>query len=109
MENRVNIGELDTKMTLKSVTQTIGTRGEVMETVGTSYNVWAKIERNIDEMITDQNLEARQMLSATTYKIPALTTRWKAEVGAKTYEITSIDPISRISPLNVLTLRAIDG
>jgi hypothetical protein len=29
-------------------------------------------------------------------------------VEGVTYEITAIDPISRISPLNVLTLSAID-
>ena len=41
-------------------------------------------------------------------KVKGLTTRWRVVVEERSYEITGIDPISRVSPLCHLTLHAVD-
>lgn len=108
MENRVNIGELDTLVTVQSVVITTGQQGNKKMSFSTHSTVWAKVERNINEMVGNGNLEEGNTIELTAYKIPGLTVRWRVIVEGVTYEITAIDPISRVSPLNILTLSAID-
>lgn len=108
MENRVNIGELDTLVTVQKAVITTGKQGNKKMSFSTHSKVWAKIERNINEMVSNGNLEEGNSIEMTCYKIAELTTRWRVIVGGIPYEVTAIDPISRVSPLNVLTLRAID-
>jgi hypothetical protein len=45
---------------------------------------------------------------ATVYKVPDLNTRWRVIANGQTFEIRSIDPISRVSPLCQLTLNSLD-
>ena len=66
------------------------------------------MDRNVSESVTNTNLEQGVEVALTIYKVVALTTRWRVVVEGKTYEITGIDPISRISPLCILTLHAVD-
>lgn len=109
MENRINIGELDTLVIVQSVTQTRGARGENQTTFTEYSKVYAKVEKVTSEMVNDENLEAGRSISLTIYKIPALSTRWRIVISGTPYEIRSIDTISRISPLCTLSLAAIEG
>ena len=105
--NRVNPGELDTKITVQAVSQTRGDQGQKSRSFVTYGEVWAKVEPLTDESVSDDNYEAVTSVSVTLYKIPALTTRWRLVIGGVPYEIASIDPISRYSAFNILTARTI--
>jgi len=103
----VNIGELDTLITVQSITQTIGDRGQ-RKVIATKYaDVYAKLDRRVNESVEDGNLESGEVINVTMYKIPTLTTRWQLLIGGIPYEIVSIDPIDRLSALNVITARTI--
>lgn len=107
--NKINPGEFDTKVTLQSVTAGKGSQGQRTVSYADYCTPFAKIERDVDEAISDNNLEAGQTVRLTTYKVAALTTRWRVLIESKPYEIRSIDPIGRISPYFILSLHAIDG
>jgi len=108
MENRINIGELDTLVTLFSPVAGIGTQGEKTFTYKAFRDVFAKIDGNNDEVINYSNLESEQNKVLTVYKVPEMTTRWRVQISGQMYEISSIDPISRVSPLCLLTIHSID-
>ena len=106
---KINPGEFDTKVTMQSVEASRGSQGQ-RTVIYTDYSQpFAKIERDVDESVSDNNLEAGQTIRLTTYKIAELTTRWRVLIEDLPYEIRSIDPIDRISPYFILTLHAIDG
>ena len=107
MENRINIGELDTLVTVMRCTQATGTQGE-KQFVFTRYgDVYAKVDRSVNETIANTNLEEGDYVELTIYKIRELTTRWQIVLRGRSYEITGIDPVSRVSPLCVLSIHAI--
>ena len=108
MENRINFGELDTLVLLRSCVITYGAQGAKKYTFQDYDRVYAKVDRNVSENVTNTNLEQGVDITLTIYKVAALTTRWRVDVEGKTYEITGIDPISRISPLCHLTLHAVE-
>lgn len=108
MENKLNIGEMDTLIQLVPMTQSTGAEGEKVWTAGTPRSVFAKLETSVDETIGDSNLEADRVMVATIYKVPDLNTRWRVTANGQTFEIRSIDPISRVSPLCQLTLNSLD-
>ena len=108
MENRINIGELDTKVLLRSCVITQGAQGAKKYTFQDYAEVFAKVDRNVAETVTNTNLEQGVDLTLTIYKVAALTTRWRVVVEGKAYEITGIDPISRVSPLCHLTLSIVE-
>ena len=97
------------KVALYSMTQTLGDEGQKVWTASEYGDVFARVERVVDETVSDDNLEASAGLTVTIYKVPELTTRWRVVIAGKTYEIGAIDSISRWSPLCTLTLHAIDG
>ncbi len=107
MAGYFNIGEMDTLITVQSVVQTIGDRGQKKVTVTKHADVYAKVDRRTNEVVDDGNLEAGETVEVTMYKIPALTSRWQLVIAGVPYEIVSIDPISRLSNLNVITARTI--
>ena len=108
MENRINIGELDTKVLLRSCVITQGAQGAKKYTFQDYAEVFAKVDRNVAETVTNTNLEQGVDLTLTIYKVAALTTRWRVVLNGKAYEITGIDPISRVSPLCHLTLSIVE-
>lgn len=108
MENRINIGELDTLVLLRSCVITKGPQGAKKYTFQDHSEVFAKVDREVSENVTNTNLEQGQELTLTIYKVRTLTTRWRVVVEGRTYEITGIDPISRVSPFCTLTLHAVD-
>lgn len=109
METRVNIGDLDTLVTIQLREQTVGSQGQRSWTVTESHEVFASVSRNISESVGSDNLEQVNGVSLTLYKFPGLTTRSLVLIDGKPYEVTAIDPISRASLLCTLTLTAIDG
>ena len=108
MENRINFGELDTKVLLRSCEITYGAQGAKKYTFRDYAEVFAKVDRNVSESVTNTNLEQGVDITLTIYKVAALTTRWRVVLDGKAYEITGIDPISRISPLCHLTLNIVE-
>ena len=108
MENRVNIGELDTLVTVRSCVITSGQEGAKQFTYSHFRDVYAKVERNVNETVANTNLEEGDYVQLTIYKIPQLTTRWQIVLEGREYEITGIDPISRVSPVFVLSIHSIN-
>ena len=107
MENKVNIGELDTLVTVQECTITRGTQGQKVTTYTKVGDFFAKVDESIDEGVANDNLEQGQQIRLSLYKIAGLRTSWQVVVAGTTYEIVAVDPISRWSPLCVLTLRTI--
>lgn len=108
MENNINIGELDTLVTLQKGVVTTGAQGNKRLEFSDHSRVWAKVERNINEMVANNNLEEGNVIELTCYKVKDLDRNWRVIVDGLPYEITAIDPVSRVSPLNILSLRGID-
>ena len=108
MENSINIGELDTLVTIQKCVTTQGSQGNKKTEYVEHSRVWAKVERNINEMVNNANLEETNSIELTCYKIPDLSVRWRVVIDGILYNITAINPISRVSPLNILSLEGID-
>ena len=107
--DRVNIGELDTLVTVWSVVIERGDRGQKIYVPTEHSKVFARIEQNSDESVTNTNLESVQSATATIYKIHGLTTRWQLSIREVKYSIEAINPISRISPFCELSIRRIEA
>lgn len=108
MENKINIGELDTLVSLLKGEVTTGAQGNKRFEFSEHSRVWAKVERNINEMVANSNLEEGNVIELTVYKVRDLDRNWRVIVDGLPYEITAISPISRVSPLCVLSLKGID-
>ena len=108
MENNINIGELDTLVTMQKCVISQGAQGNKRLEYSDHSRVWAKVERNINQMVSNANLEEDNSIELTCYKIAELDRNWRVIIDRVPYEITAIDPVGRISPLNILTLRGID-
>lgn len=108
MDQIVNIGELDTLVTIQRCEIVQGAQGNKRMIFSDHSRVWAKVERNINQMVSNSNLEEDNSIELTCYKIPGLDRNWRVLVDDVPYSITAIDLISRISPLNILTLQGID-
>jgi len=108
MDLLANIGDLDTLVTVQKCVITRGPQGDKRLEFVHYSQVWAKVERNVNEMVSNSNLEEDNTIELTCYKIPDLDRNWRVVVDGIPYDVTSIDPISRLSPLNVLTLKGID-
>ena len=108
MQNeRYNPGDLDTRITVLSVTQTRGDQGQKTKAASVYGDVFAQVIPTTDDFVSDDNYEALTTVSVKIYKIPALQTQWRLRIDGVEYEITGIDPISRWSPFCVLTARTI--
>ena len=108
MENKVNLGELDTLVSVCSCVITTGDEGQKQFTYSHFRDVYAKVERNVNETVANTNLEEGDYVQLTIYKIPQLTTRWQIILEGREYEITGIDPISRVSPVCILSIHSVD-
>lgn len=108
MENQVNIGELDTLVSVCSCVITTGDEGQKQFNYSHFLDVYAKVERNVNETVANTNLEEGDYVQLTIYKIPQLATCWRIILDGRDYEITGIDPISRISPVCTLSIHSIN-
>ena len=110
MENgRYNPGELDSRITVLSVTQSRGTQGQKKTTRETYGEVYAKVTPVTDDFVTDDNYEGLTTVTVLMYKIPAMTTRWELVIDGIKHSIIAIDPISRWSPFCNVTARTISA
>lgn len=107
MENLINIGELDTLVTLFAPTAGIGSEGEKYSTYTVHSEVFAKVDRDTTDVLSYENYDGRDNVAVTIYKVSALNTRWQVGIDGKRYEILSIDQVSRVSPLCVVSLQSI--
>lgn len=108
MELGINIGELDTLVTIERCIIARGPQGDKRMEYICHSRVWAKVVCSINEMVANSNLEEDNIIELTCYKISQLDRNWRVVIDGIPYAITAIDPVSRVSPLNVLTLRGID-
>ena len=108
MENRNNIGELDTLVTLYAPTQGRGAEGEKYSTYVEFSQVYAKVDRDVTDQLSFDNYDGRDNVSMTIYKVNGMNTRWQVGISGKRYEILSIDTVSRVSPLCVVSIQSID-
>lgn len=108
MENLINIGELDTLVTLFAPTAGIGGEGEKYSTYTVHSEVFAKVDRTVTDQLAFDNFDGRDAASLVIYKVRGMTTRWQVGIGDKIYEILSIDSISRVSPLCEVSVQSID-
>ena len=108
MEEKFNLGTLDTLVTLYECVISRSAEGAKGYTFVEHSKVYANVDRRVDEQVSIGNLEEGQYINLTLYKIASLTTRWRVKVEGRNYEVTAIDPISRISPLCTLSLHSID-
>lgn len=108
MATWTDIGAMDTLVTIQRAILNTGARGQKDFTFEDFARVYAGINANTDEAINNENLEQGENITLTIYKIPQLTTRWRVLIMGKPYEIISINPISRTSPVCELGLSAID-
>ncbi len=107
MENKFNIGTLDTRIVIQQCVISLNDEGAKQYTFTDYQNVFANIDARANEQVSEGNLEQGEFITATIYKIPALTTRWRVKYDGNLYEITGIDNVSRISPVCVLSLHFI--
>lgn len=109
MADVYQIGEFDTLVGIRYKAITTGNQGQKTYAWTEHSRVWAKVVRSCTEMVDNGNLEDGRSLEVHIYKIPGLDTRWQVVVDGKPYEIRNVDMVSRISPVCVLSLFAIDG
>ena len=109
MADTYQIGDFDTKVTIREKVLSTGDQGQKTYTWKVHSCVWAKVVRRVAEMIDYGNLEDGHSLEVHIYKIPCLDTRWQVVVDGIAYEIRSVDMVDRISPVCILSLFAIDG
>lgn len=107
MDSYVNIGELDTKVEVWSNTTGRGNQGQNTRVRTKHGDVFAKVDRDFDDGVSDDNYESGTEVSVLMYKIPAMTTRWQLVIEGVPYEITNIRPLSRISPFCSVSARTI--
>lgn len=102
------IGDFDTRVRLQRCRITAGDNGEKIYNWQCVSDVFAKVERDIDEVVDNGNLEQGQALTLTMWKVHGLTTRWRVIVGGVPCSIEGIDPVSRLSPVCRLSVRTIE-
>ena len=108
MENRYNIGQLDTLVTLYAPQASLGSEGEKASTYTAHSDVYAKVDRDVADQLAFDNYDGRESVSLTIYKVREMNTRWQVGISGKRYEILSIDTVSRVSPLCVVSIQSID-
>ena len=110
MDSRLsNIGQFTQAVTLVKCHIGRGSQGQKTVIEDGTIDALAYVSGTTDEVIDYSNLEAQRSLSVSLYKVSGMTTRWQVRICSKTYQITAIDPVSRYSPVCVLSVEAIDG
>ncbi len=102
------IGDFDTKVRLQRCEITAGESGEKVYNWLCAREVYAKVERDLDEAVNNGNLEQGQAMTLTIWKVPGLTTRWRVTVDGVPCAIEGIDPVSRLSPVCKVSVRSIE-
>ncbi len=108
MENKFNIGQMDTLVTLYAPQVSLGTEGEKKSTYTVHSSVYAKVDSEVSDQLDFDNYDGRDNVSLTIYKVRGMNTAWQVEISGKRYEVLSIDSVSRVSPVCVVSLQSVD-
>lgn len=108
MENQINIGELDTLVTLFAPVAGRGPEGEKYAIFEEHSEVFAKVDRDVTDQLSFDNYDGKDNVTLTIYKVGIMTTRWQVGIEGRRYEILSIDPITRVSPLCLVNVQSLD-
>ena len=108
MESRFNIGQMDTLVTLYVPQAGLGAEGEKQSTYTVHSDVYAKVDREVTDQLDFDNYDGRESVSLTIYKVRGMNTKWQVGISGKRYEILSVDTISRVSPVCVVSIQSID-
>lgn len=108
MENKYNIGTLDTLVTLLAPTASIGSEGEKKSTYTVHSQVYANVDREITDQLAFDNYDGEDNSAIIIYKVKGMNTRWMVEISGHRYEIVSIDTVSRVSPVCVVSIKSVD-
>lgn len=103
------IGLYDTPILFFRNVRSIGTQGEVVNTYELECELFCKVEVGRTDGNEYFNYIQNSTLTVTTYKVPGMTTMWRAKIRDQWYDITDITSDSRISPINTLTLTSVNG
>ena len=108
MENKYNIGQMDTLVTLYVPQASLGSEGEKQSEYTVHSDVYAKVDFEVADQLDFDNYDGRESASMTIYKVSGMTTRWLVGISGKRYEILAIDNVSRVSPVCVVSIQSID-
>ena len=98
------IGDLDRKITINSLTYTKGSAGEQLPDVETAVEVWAKVEYRFgDEQVEARRVEMNSRVQFTIRHYPSLTNKHWVEFEGKRYDIIHIEELGRRRFTVVLT------
>lgn len=109
MADKWGIGDFDELVTIQRPVAGIGDQGQKRRSWEDHSRVWAKVVRNISQMVDYGNLEDGRSLECHIYKIAGLDTRWRVVVDGNPCDITAVDNADRLSPVCVLSLRTIES
>lgn len=100
----MNIGRLDRYITLQSVSTSVDSYGQPIESFSTLANVWAKIEYASEvEKFENEQLKAVSSINFTIRYRTDVTEQMQISYDSNTYEITGIAEIGRGEGLKLKT------
>jgi len=108
MENKYNIGTFDTLVTLYAPTASMGSEGEKKSTYSVHSQVYANVDREITDQLAFDNFDGEDNAAIIIYKVRGMNTRWQVGISGHLYEVVSIDTVSRVSPVCVVSIKSID-
>ena len=108
MESKINVGTFDTLVTINRCVISNDKEGGKKYTFSKFRDVYANVDRRVNEQVNIGNLEGGEYISLTIYQIPELDSTWQVVVKGQQYEITAIDYGERFSRFCTLTLHAVD-
>lgn len=104
----VNVGEFDSIVSLYSVVEGRGSKGQKTEEWKHEGDIYASVKPLVTEQAYDYNQEQREVLEVTCWKDARITTRWRIEYGDSLYDIVEIDPGNRIDLHMQITVRRVE-
>lgn len=100
----MNIGKLDRYITLQSVSTSVDSYGQPVESFSTLANVWAKIEYKSEvEKFENEQLRAVSNINFIIRYRTDITEQMRISYNSNTYQITGIAEIGRGEGLKLQT------
>lgn len=99
MADNVNIGKFEEIILLLACETTTDDNGEKVETYHPVKRTLAHVEPATSESDASNNIYSGHSINVTLYRVPGMDTRWRIVWKGKGYNIKTIDPIERISPI----------
>ena len=94
--SRIDIGQLDRRVTLQSPTYSTGATGEAVATYSTAATVWAKVEEMAPtERVVSDKTTMIQRITVTIRYHATLDATWRIGHGTDTYLIVGRQEVGR--------------